>query len=69
MGAGVGITKDMLDRVSALQQVGVDVICLDSAHGHTKGVIDALKNIKKDFKNLQVIAGNVGTGSRRKSAG
>lgn len=60
-GAGVGITRDMLDRVSALQQVGVDVICLDSAHGHSKGVITALKDIKKNFKNLEVIAGNVGT--------
>ncbi len=63
VGAGVGITKDISDRVSALQQVGVDVICLDSAHGHTKGVITALKKIKKDFKNLQVIAGNVATGA------
>ena len=62
MGAGVGITKDMPDRVYALQQVGVYVICLDSAHRHTKGVIDALKKTKKDFKNLQVIAGNIATG-------
>ena len=61
VGAGVGITNDILDRVSALQQVGVDVICLDSAHGHTKGVIGALKNIKKSFPGIQVIAGNVGT--------
>ncbi len=63
VGAGVGITKDIGDRVYALQQVGVDVIALDSAHGHTKGVIDALKKIKKDFKNIQVIAGNIATGS------
>lgn len=63
VGAGVGITKDISDRVMALQQVGVDVVCLDSAHGHTKGVISALKKIKKDFKTLQVIAGNVGTGA------
>ena len=61
VGAGVGITKDIADRVAALQQVGVDIICLDSAHGHTKGVITALKKIKKDFKNIQVIAGNVAT--------
>jgi hypothetical protein len=51
VGAGVGITKDMSDRVYALQQVGVDVICLDSAHGHTRGVINALKKAKKDFNN------------------
>ena len=61
VGAGIGITNDMGDRAYALQQVGVDVICLDSAHGHTKGVIDALKKVKKDFRNLQVIAGNVAT--------
>lgn len=67
VGAGVGITKDISDRVDALQQVGVDIVCLDSAHGHTKGVIDALKKIKKDFKNLQVIAGNIATGSGAKA--
>lgn len=63
VGAGVGITSDIMDRVTALQQVGVDVICLDSAHGHTKGVIDALKKIKSTHKKLNVIAGNVGTGA------
>ena len=67
VGAGVGITRDIEDRVYALQQVGVDVICLDSAHGHTKGVIDALKKIKKSFKNIQVIAGNIATGSGAKA--
>ncbi|MEO6730660.1 MAG: IMP dehydrogenase [Ferruginibacter sp.] len=63
VGAGVGITSDTMDRVAALHQAGVDAICLDSAHGHTKGVMDALKNIKKTFKGVQVIAGNVGTGA------
>ena len=63
VGAGVGITSDILERVAALHHVGVDAICLDSAHGHTKGVIDALKKIKKSFKTLSVIAGNVGTGA------
>ena len=66
-GAGVGITNDIMDRVYALQEVGVDVICLDSAHGHTKGVIDALKKIKKSFKNFAVIAGNVATGEGAKA--
>lgn len=61
VGAALGITKDMTDRASALQQIGVDIVCLDSAHGHTKGVIDSLKTLKKNFKKLQVIAGNVGT--------
>jgi IMP dehydrogenase len=67
VGAGVGITSDTMDRVDALNKVGVDVICLDSAHGHTKGVIGALKNIKKTYKHLQVIAGNVGTGEGAKA--
>lgn len=61
VGAGVGITKDVLDRVAALQAVGADVIALDSAHGHSKGVINAVKDVKKNFKNINVIAGNVGT--------
>ncbi len=61
VGAALGITKDMLERASALQQIGVDVVCLDSAHGHTKGVIDALKSLKRNLKDLQVIAGNIGT--------
>jgi IMP dehydrogenase len=67
VGAGVGITKDIMDRVAALQKAGVDVVCLDSAHGHTKGVIGALKEIKRTYKNLQVIAGNVGTGAGAKA--
>lgn len=67
VGAGVGITKDLMDRVSALQNVGVDVIALDSAHGHSKGVIHALKEIKKNFKNINVIAGNVGTADGAKA--
>jgi IMP dehydrogenase len=61
VGAAVGVTKDLLDRVSALQSVGVDVICLDSAHGHSKGIIDALKDVKKSFKKMNVIAGNIAT--------
>ncbi|HET9824854.1 MAG TPA: IMP dehydrogenase, partial [Chitinophagaceae bacterium] len=52
VGAGVGITKDLLDRVDALRNVGVDLIALDSAHGHSKGVIGALKNVKKNFRKL-----------------
>lgn len=67
VGAGVGITSDTMKRVEALYKVGVDVICLDSAHGHTKGVIGTLKNIKKAYKNLQVIAGNVGTAAGAKA--
>lgn len=61
VGAAVGVTRDLLDRVAALQNVGVDVICLDSAHGHSKGIIDSVKNVKKNFKNLNVLAGNIAT--------
>ncbi|MBO9591981.1 MAG: IMP dehydrogenase [Niabella sp.] len=61
VGAGVGITGDVAERIDALQQVGVDVVVLDSAHGHTKGVLTALKTVKKNFKKLNIIAGNVGT--------
>ena len=67
IGAGVGITRDLKDRVAALQNVGVDVIALDSAHGHSKGVISALKDVKKNFKKLNVIAGNVGTAAGAKA--
>ncbi len=61
VGAGVGITADVLDRVYALQQNGVDVIALDSAHGHSKGVIETLKKVKKNFKKIDIIAGNIAT--------
>jgi IMP dehydrogenase len=67
VGAGVGITKDLLDRVDALQNLGVDIIALDSAHGHSKGVIAALRNVKKNFKNMNIIAGNIGTGEGTKA--
>jgi IMP dehydrogenase len=67
VGAALGITYDMLDRAAALQQIGVDVVCLDSAHGHSKGVIDALKSVKKNFKKLQVVAGNVATANGAKA--
>ncbi len=67
VGAGVGITKDTLDRVTALHKAGVDLICLDSAHGHTKGVIDTVKLIKKTIKGIQIIAGNVGTAAGAKA--
>lgn len=67
VGAGVGITKDFLDRVDALQQVGVDIIALDSAHGHSKGVVESLKQVKKNFKQINVIAGNVATAAGAKA--
>jgi len=60
-GAAVGITSDTLERVKALVAQDVDVITLDTAHGHSKGVINELKKIKKEFPELQVIVGNIAT--------
>ena len=59
--AAVGITADTMDRVNALVNAGVDAIIIDTAHGHSKGVIDKLKEVKKAHKNLQVIVGNIAT--------
>jgi IMP dehydrogenase len=67
VGAALGITTDMLDRTAALQHIGVDVVCLDSAHGHTQGVVDSLKLLKKNFKKLSVIAGNIATSAGAKA--
>lgn len=60
-GAGIGITKDMDLRVKALIDAGVDVLVLDSAHGDSKNVISALKKLKKDYPDVDIIAGNVAT--------
>jgi len=60
-GAAVGVTKDMMDRVDALYKAQVDVITLDTAHGHSRGVLDAVKTIKEKYPDLQIIAGNVAT--------
>ncbi|MDD6201578.1 MAG: IMP dehydrogenase [Lachnospiraceae bacterium] len=66
-GAAVGITANVLDRVSALVDAKVDVVVLDSAHGHSENVIRCLKMIKEKFPELQVIAGNVATGEGTKA--
>lgn len=60
-GAAVGVTEDTLDRVQALVTAGADMVIVDTAHGHSKGVIEMVKRIKKKFPALQLIAGNVGT--------
>lgn len=67
VGAAVGVTSDILQRVAALINSGVDVIAIDTAHGHSKGVIDAVKMVKSKFPDLQVIAGNVATGDGAKA--
>lgn len=67
VGAAVGVTPDLLDRVRALVKAGVDVVSIDTAHGHSLGVINALKDVKKAFPNLDVIVGNVATGEGAKA--
>lgn len=60
-GAAVGVTGDMLERVAALVKASVDVITIDTAHGHSKGVLDAVSLIKEKYPTLDIIAGNVAT--------
>ena len=60
-GAGVGITADMMERVDALVNAHVDVIVVDSAHGHSKNILEAVRRIKLAYPDLQVIAGNIAT--------
>lgn len=67
VGAAVGVTSDMEERVNALVAVDVDVICVDTAHGHSRGVLDAVRFLKKKFPNLQIIGGNVATGEGAKA--
>ncbi|MCX6291985.1 MAG: IMP dehydrogenase [Bacteroidetes bacterium] len=68
VGAAIGVTKDSLQRAKALVDAGVDVITMDTAHGHSKGVIDALKKLKSEFggSKLQVIVGNIATADAAK---
>ncbi|MCZ2131095.1 MAG: IMP dehydrogenase [Bacteroidia bacterium] len=66
VGAAIGVTADTMKRVDALVDAGVDVVALDTAHGHSKGVINELKKIKKKHKDLQVICGNIATGEAAK---
>ncbi len=64
--AAVGVTADTMERVDALYKIGVDAIVIDTAHGHSKGVIDMLKKVKKAYPKLQVIVGNIATGEAAK---
>ncbi|HCY00433.1 MAG TPA: IMP dehydrogenase [Bacteroidales bacterium] len=59
--AGVGVTNDTMDRIQALVKVKVDAIVIDTAHGHTGGVIEMLKKVKKEYPNLDVVVGNIAT--------
>ena len=64
--AAIGVTHDAVERTSALVQSGVDAIVIDTAHGHTKGVVSVLKNIKKEFPELDVVVGNIATAEAAK---
>lgn len=67
VGAAVGVTRDMHERIEALVHVNVDVICIDTAHGHSKGVLDSIKMARQKFPNLQIIGGNVATAEGAKA--
>ncbi len=66
-GAGVGITANMMERVDALVKAKVDVIVVDSAHGHSKNIIEAVQKIKLAFPDLPIVAGNIATGEATKA--
>jgi IMP dehydrogenase len=61
VGAAIGVTADIVERVEALKNAGVDVVSIDTAHGHSKGVIDTCRRIKDTFPELEVIVGNIAT--------
>ncbi len=64
--AAVGVTDDTLDRVKALYDAGVDAIVIDTAHGHSQGVVDKLKEVKQNYPDLEVIVGNIATAAAAK---
>jgi len=67
VGAAVGVTPDMITRIEALKVAGVDVISIDTAHGHSKGVLDAAKQVKKKFPSMELVVGNIATGEAAKA--
>lgn len=67
VGAAIGITADVMERAEALRAAGVDVLALDSSHGHSKGVLEALKRVKANFKTIPIIGGNVATAAGAKA--
>ncbi len=66
VGAGVGVGEDSLERVAALVKAGVDIIAVDSAHGHSKGVLDKITEIRKHFPDLDIVGGNIVTAEAAK---
>ncbi len=64
--AGIGVTADSMERASALVEAGVDAIVIDTAHGHSKGVVEVLKKVKATFPQIDVVVGNIATGEAAK---
>lgn len=64
--AGVGVTHDTIERVTALVEADADAIVIDTAHGHSKGVVEVLKKVKQAFPNIDVVVGNIATGEAAK---
>lgn len=64
--AAVGVTPDVVERVAALAKAGVDAVVIDTAHGHTKGVVEALENVKNAYPNVDVVVGNIATAEAAK---
>ncbi|MBI3233923.1 MAG: IMP dehydrogenase [Bacteroidetes bacterium] len=67
VGAAVGVTPDTIERISALVKAGADLIIIDTAHGHSRGVMDEIRKAKKQFSNTEIIAGNIATGAAAKA--
>jgi len=67
VGAAVGIAAETMERVTALYQAGVDIVIIDTAHGHSKGVLDMISAVKSTFPSLQIIGGNIGTADAAKA--
>ncbi|MFM8911803.1 MAG: IMP dehydrogenase [Flammeovirgaceae bacterium] len=67
VGAAVGVTPDILDRIAALKNAGVDVISIDTAHGHSRGVMQSAKKVKQKYPELELIVGNIATGEAAKA--
>ncbi len=67
VGAAIGVTNDIIERIEKLVAAGVDIVSIDTAHGHSKGVIDTCKVVKEKYPNLDVIVGNIATGEAAKA--
>jgi len=67
VGAAIGVTSDVMDRVAKLISVDTDVLCIDTAHGHSVFVLDVIKKVRKAFPNIQIVAGNVATAEGAKA--